>query len=34
MDLEIVDQRVAEHCDLDAFRAALVALVASGREAR
>lgn len=27
LDLEIVDQRIAEHCDLQDFRAALVALV-------
>ncbi len=27
MDLEMVDDRVAEHCDLDRFRAALVALL-------
>jgi DNA-binding MarR family transcriptional regulator len=34
MDLEMVDDRVAEHCDLDAFRAALLALLAPGGEAR
>ncbi len=27
MDLEMVDHRVAEHCDLDHFRAALLALL-------
>ena len=27
MDLEMVDDRVAAHCDLDAFRAALLALL-------
>lgn len=30
MDLEMVDDRVAEHCDLDDFRAALVALLEPG----
>lgn len=34
MDLEMVDDRVAEHCDLDAFRAALLALLAPAGEAR
>lgn len=29
LDLRLVDEEVARHCDLDAFRAALVALVAA-----
>ncbi|MFC3688092.1 MarR family winged helix-turn-helix transcriptional regulator [Aquipuribacter hungaricus] len=33
MDLEMVDDRVAEHCDLDDFRAALVALLEPGTDA-
>lgn len=30
LDLELVDERIAEHCDLPAFRAALVALLEPG----
>ena len=34
MDLEMVDERVAEHCDLGDFRAALVALLEPGQADR
>lgn len=34
LDLEMVDERVAEHCDLAAFRAALLALVTPAGEPR
>ena len=27
LDRDLVDRRIARHCDLDAFRAALLALV-------
>lgn len=30
LHLQLVDERIAEHCDLDAFRAALVALTETG----